>query len=64
MAYESSQASGQIGATAEATATAMATLDLGFICNLCHSLQQLQSLNLLSEARDLTCILTGTISGP
>ena len=32
--------------------TALATPDPGCICNLCHSLQQGQILNPLSEARD------------
>ena len=46
-----------------AYATATATQDLSCICNLCHSLQQGQTLNPLSEARDGTCILTDTMSG-
>ena len=42
-----------------ATATATATPDLSHICNL----RQQQILNLLSEARDGTHILTDTMSG-
>ena len=37
--------------------TASATWDLSCICNLCHSSQQCQILNLLREARDRTCSL-------
>ena len=40
--------------------TAMATPDLNNIGNLCHSLQQCQIPNPLSEARDGTHILTET----
>ena len=44
-AYASSQARGQIGAAAEAYATAIATLDTRRICNSHHSLRQCQILN-------------------
>ena len=43
---------------AYSTATAMP--DLSHICNLRHSLQQRWILNLLSKARDQTCILMDT----
>ena len=43
--------------------TAMATPDLSCICDLHHSLWQLQILNPVSEARDGTCILMDTMSG-
>ena len=46
-AYGSSQTRGQIGAAAKATATVMTTPDLGYIWDLCSSLQQHQMLNLL-----------------
>ena len=62
VAYGNSWARGQMGATAEATATA--TLHLRGIYDLYYSLQQRQILNPLSEARDQTCILTETMSGP
>ena len=42
------------------TATATVTLDPNHICNLCHSLGQCRILNLLSEARNQTRMLTGT----
>ena len=41
----------------QAYATAMATLNLSLICNLCLSLQQCQSFNPLSGVRDQTRIL-------
>ena len=44
-------------------AYATAILGLSRICDLCHSLQQCQILNLLSEARDQTRILMETLSG-
>ena len=47
----------------QAYATAIATLDLSHICNLCHSLWQHQILNPLSEARYQTCILMDTMLG-
>ena len=40
--------------------TATATWDLSHICNLYHSSQQHWILNLLSKARDRTCILMDT----
>ena len=52
---------GQIVAAAATYATAMATLDLSCICDLCHSLWQCWILKPLSEARDWTCILTDNI---
>ena len=62
VAYGRSQPGGQIGAAAVAYATA--TPDPSHICDLCHSLQQRQIFNPLSEARDGTHILTETMSGP
>ena len=50
VAYESSQVRGRMGAAAEADATAMATLDLCCICDLCCSLWKRQILNPLSRA--------------
>ena len=43
--------------------TATATPDLSCICNLYHSLWQHHIFNLLSEARDWTCICTDTVVG-
>ena len=40
--------------------TDKATRDLSCICNLYHSSRQWRLLNLLSEARDLTCVLMDT----
>ena len=58
----------QLGVDSElqllASITAKVTLDLGCICKLCHSLWQHQILNALSEAKDQTCILMETTSGP
>ena len=54
MAYQISQATGGIGAAAEAYATATATPDPNLVCNLHHSSQQRQILNPMSEARDQT----------
>ena len=45
---------------AYATATATATRNQSHICHLHHSSWQCQILNLLSEARDGTCILVVT----
>ena len=56
-AYGSSQARGQIRATAATCATATATQDLGHICDLYHSPQQHRILNPLSKSRDRTGIL-------
>ena len=57
----------RLGAESElqllAYATATATLDLICIYNLCCSLQQLQTLNPLSEARDQTQVLRDTMLG-
>lgn len=47
-----------------ADATAAATPDPSCICKLYCSLQQPWILNLLSEARDQTHILTDTMSSP
>ena len=58
---KSSWARGQVGAAAEAYATATATPDPSSICNLRHSLQQHWIFNLLSEARDWTHILRDTM---
>ena len=46
--------------TATATATATATWDPSHICDLHHSSQQRRIPNLLSGARDHTCILVDT----
>ena len=54
----------RLRAVAEVYATATATLDLSLFCDLCRRLWQHQILNPLSEARDQTCILTETVSGP
>jgi len=59
-AYGSSQARGQIRATAPAYTTATATWDPSCICDLHHGSQQRWILNPLSEARDRTCILMDT----
>ena len=45
-----------------AHATATVTPDPRYICDLCHSLQQLQSLNPLIEARDQTLIFMDAMS--
>ena len=39
------------------------TLDLGHVCDLCHSLQQCQILNPLSKARDGTHIIMDSTLG-
>ena len=44
-----------------ASTMAMATLDPGHLCDLCHSLWQHLILNPLSKARDPTCILVDTV---
>ena len=54
-AYGSFQARSQIGTTAAGSTTAPATWDLSRTCNLHHN-----SLNPLREAREQTCIFTGT----
>ena len=51
VAHGSSQPRDWIGAAAVAYTTAMATLDLSHICNLCCSLRQHWILNPLSQAR-------------
>jgi len=56
-AYENSLARDPIGAVTPAYSTATATPDLSCVCNLHHSSQQCQILNLLSKTRDWTCIL-------
>ena len=43
--------------------TLMATLHLSCICSLHCSWQQCWTHNLLSEARDQTCLLMDTVSG-
>ena len=63
VAYGSSRARGPTGAAAEAYSTALATPDPSHICDLYHSSQQHQILNLLSKARDQTRILMKTMSG-
>ena len=62
-AYGSSPVRGLIGAAAGIYGTATATPDLSHICSLHGSLQQYWILNLLSEARDQTRILTDTMLG-
>ena len=63
-AYESSRARNGIGAAAAGTATAAATattsMDPSRICSLCHSLQQYQIFNPLSQARARTWIFMDT----
>ena len=59
----SSQARGQIGAAAAAYTTAMATVDLSSICDLCHNLWQRWIPNPLSKARYRTHFLMDTMSG-
>ena len=54
VAYGGSKASSLIGAAAGAYATAMATVDLSHICDLCCSLWQCWILNPLSKARNWT----------
>ena len=61
--YGSSWARGQVRVSVEVYATAKAIPDPSGICDLCCSLQQYQILNLMSKARDQTCILTHTMSG-
>ena len=61
-AYGSFPTSRQIGAAAEAYATALP--DPSHICDLCRSLQQCQILNPLSEARDRTHISTEMTLNP
>ena len=59
-AYGNSQARGESELQLLAYTTAIATQDLSSICNLHHSSWQCQILNLLSKARDQTCILMDT----
>ena len=56
----SSQAKGRIRAAAGVYTTAMATLDLSHICNLCCSLWQCWILNSQSQAGDRSHILMET----
>ena len=60
MAYGSSQARGQIRATAAGLRYSHRTLDPSRICDLYHSWWQCQILNPLSEARDQTRIFMDT----
>ena len=46
-----------------ASATTTATWDLSLICNLYHSSQQGQILNLLNKARNRTCVLMDASQG-
>ena len=62
-AYGNSQTRSRIATIAEGYATAMAMHDPSHICDLCHSLQQCQILNPLSEARDQTLTLPNTMLG-
>ena len=48
----------------QSTPTAKTTLDLNLICNLHSSLRQCRVLHPLGKARDGTCILTETTTGP
>jgi len=52
VAYGCFWARGQTGSAAAAYATALATLDLSCLCDLCHNLQQCWILNPLSKATD------------
>ena len=63
VAYGNSWARGWIGAAVKAYTTATAMPDPSPICDLCCSLQQLWILNLLSKAKDWTCILMDTRLG-
>ena len=63
MAYQSSQARGEIGAAAVVYATATVTPDLSHICDVHYGLSQCRILNPLSEDRDQTRILTETNIG-
>ena len=62
-AYGSSQARGQIGAELQllSCATAIATQDPSCVCDINHCSWQHRILNLLSKAKDWTCILMDTI---
>ena len=53
----------QLELQAYSTATATATQDLSYICDLRYRFQQRWELNPLSEARDRTHILMDTVSG-
>ena len=57
-AHGGSQARGPNGASAAAYTTATVTRDPSCVRHLHHSSQQRRLLNLLSEARDRTCVLT------
>ena len=59
-AYGSSQASGCIRAATTSLRHSHTMQDLSHVCNLYHSSWQHQILNPLSEARDVTCVLTDT----
>ena len=63
VAYGNSWAGVELELQEQDYATATTTRDPSHICNLYCSLQQQQILNLLSEERDWTCILTDTMSG-
>ena len=54
VAYGDSQARGQIGTVAASLHHSRSNVDPRYICDLHHSSQQCQILNLLSEARDQT----------
>ena len=62
VAYESSQARGQIRAAVQAYAIATATVDPSHACSLSCSMQKCWILNPLREAGDQTCVLTDTMS--
>ena len=62
-AYGSSQAGVEMELQLPAYTTAMAILDLSFICQLCCSLQQRHMLNPLREVRDRSRILKDIMWG-
>ena len=62
-AYVSSQARGWLGAAAVGYTTATATSDPSCICDLHHNSWQHRIINLLSKAREQTCLLTATMPG-
>ena len=57
-AYGGSQARVKLELQLPAYATATATPDLSHVCDLHHRSWQCRIFNLLSEARDRTCVLT------
>ena len=63
LAYDSSWTRVKLELQLQAYATAMATLDLSHICNLCCTLQKCWMLIPLSKARDQTLVLKDTTFG-